>query len=239
MLLAQVEKIVVIGAGGTGSLLIPLIVRHLSNPNRVFNGTFIVADGDSYSESNLSRQDFNPVYVGKNKAEYQIMAAQSKVPISKNWAVAIPHYLSKEHINDLVTENTIVINCADNKAIRKFVEDRVRRLSNAAHICCGNELNHGQCQISVVENGRSLTPTIYDRSPNFNSIDDSRSEMDCEQINALPSGGQTLAANNMAAAIAFNMFVQLADGHKFNQQLGIPFDMVSFDVIRGNIVCHK
>lgn len=48
------DKVVVIGAGGTGSMLLPSLSRFLRSIK--FEGDLVIVDGDSYSPGNLDRQ---------------------------------------------------------------------------------------------------------------------------------------------------------------------------------------
>lgn len=229
------NKILVIGCGGTGSILTPQLVRFLRSKN--FGGVLIFADGDSYSETNSDRQLFNLSKIGMNKAEYQANAVMSQLPDIPFDLEFLPEYLSKDDIANMITDKTIVINCADNAAIRKYVEDVVCSMSipNVAHICCGNELRNGQVQISIVKNSNMITPSIFNRSPNFNNENDDRSKMDCEQIANLPSGGQIIATNMMAASIALSFVVQLfSDNIIHNYGQHIPTSTIYFDIFTLN-----
>lgn len=200
-------KIVVIGAGGTGSLLFNPLCRYLYS--KEYLGEIVICDGDKYDTSNASRQMFALSKVGMNKAEYQVLAISSQLPEIASRLSYIDEYLSQKDIQDLIVENTLVINCVDNLAARKYVEDRISELDNAAHICCGNDLRHGQVQTSLRINGEWRSPTIYEESPIFNNDNDDRSDMTCQDLQELESGGQIIAANFMAAALALNYVIQL------------------------------
>lgn len=228
MLSKDVRKVVIIGAGGTGSILIPQAARYLRSQK--FQGNLVLVDGDSYSEGNAVRQTFAMSKVGMNKAKYQAMAVSSQLPDFGDRVTFVDKYIGQDDIEELVEENTIVINCADNNAIRKLVEDRVGELKNAAHICCGNELRDGQVQLFLRNNGKNLTPSIFVGSPHFNSLADDRSKMNCEAIAALPSGGQLIAANMMCATLALNFLIQLTFGAKIHRNgTYIPTSFVQFD----------
>ncbi len=51
----------VIGAGGVGSILLPILMKSVREE-------IVVMDGDSFEEKNLDRQLFSPADIGKNKA---------------------------------------------------------------------------------------------------------------------------------------------------------------------------
>ena len=212
MTLKDIQKVLVIGAGGTGSILLPQLARFLRSES--FGGKLIIADGDAYSDTNANRQQFSMSKVGMNKAEYQALAIVSQLPDIADTVEFLPEYLDQSRIEELVVDGTIVINCVDNRAARKFVEDQCQSLDNSMHICCGNELSTGQVQVSLRQNGEQLTPDIYKQSPNFNSDNDDRSKLDCEELAALPGGGQLIAANMMAATLALNYIIQYANMNK-------------------------
>lgn len=223
-------RVLVIGAGGTGSLLFQNLVRYLRSIE--FQGLVIIADGDSYSTSNSERQNFSSDAVGRNKAEYQAELAAATMPDFADQISFADKYLSKEDIDEFVVEGTVVINCVDNVAARKYVEDRIDSLSTGAHICSGNELRDGQVQISHRMMGRRITPTVYVRSPGFNSESEDRSKMTCQEIAALPGGAQMIGTNMTAAAICLNYVIELMGNQKANKNgEWIPNSFVVFDIV--------
>ena len=203
----RIDKILVIGAGGTGSMLISPLARFLLSQR--FKGMLIIADGDVYSEDNKTRQNFNSKFVNMNKACYQHDALISQLPEVEPFVDYIDSFLSKENIDELVDENTLIINCVDNLACRKYCEDRLLQLANGAHLCLGNEKSSGQAQLSLRIDGEQVTPSIYVRSPEFDSTNDDRATMTCEQAATLESGGQTIFANFTSACLALNYVYML------------------------------
>jgi molybdopterin/thiamine biosynthesis adenylyltransferase len=228
MRVSNLQRVVVLGLGGTGSIVLPLIARYLKSQN--YQNDIMLVDGDSYSLSNTDRQLFSTKYTGTNKAEYQAKALESQMPELSSQLHVVDKYIGQDDIDDLIVENTIVINCSDNKAARKIIEDRCLQLQNAAHICCGNEKVTGQVQLNLRVDGVQVTPSIYERSPTFNSMSEDRSTMSCEEIGSLPSGGQLICANATAAVLALNMLVQVL-GETMKSQNGkwVPCDMVQFN----------
>jgi molybdopterin/thiamine biosynthesis adenylyltransferase len=228
MQIKDLNYVIVIGAGGTGSILIPLLGRYLLSQD--YHGRIIIADGDQYTESNLDRQLFAPKFSGKNKAEYQCELLYNHIPAFQNKIIPINKFLSKQDIDEMITDNMIIINCADNNAIRKYVEDKCDTLQNVAHICCGNELFTGQVQASVINNGNRITSDIYKNISKFNSTNDDRSEMSCEELAKLPSGGQLICANAMAAVLALNYLMQItSDKFQFQDGNWLPCDSIWFN----------
>lgn len=225
------DRIVILGAGGTGSILIPFLIRYLISQK--YLGEIIIVDGDKYDPKNIDRQLFTLSMVGTNKAEYQAKFIKSSFPHLVNEVHYVPLYLSLENVKDIIEEKTLVINCTDNKAARKIAEDRCMQLNTAAHICCGNEKVNGQVQINVRIDGKNITPSIYERSPKFNSLSDDRSLMSCDELSKLPSGGQIICANMMASAIALNYVTYLINANDnlniYQDGKWIPCDTVWFD----------
>lgn len=224
----QVGRVVVIGCGGTGSILIPQLTRYLYSIR--YKGKIIFADGDAYEDKNKDRQTFSPKFIGTNKAEYQAKATLASLESLGDQIEFIPEYLNEEKINEIISEGTIVINCVDNKAARKYVEDRCLQLKDVAHICCGNELTNGQVQISYRRAGAQVAPSIYVRNPKSNDINDDRSKLNCQQMAQLESGGQIICANMTAASIALNYVVQiLSKDTIFDNNHWMPVGTVWFD----------
>lgn len=229
------NKILVIGAGGTGSYLLSPLARFLQSIN--FYGELIIADGDSYDDKNKDRQNFSLNFVTRNKAEYQGHLIQNQLGNTNFDISIIDDYLSREDLDDLCINGTIVINCTDNKAIRKYAEEMILSLENGAHICCGNELRSGQVQLSQVRNGTVVNRSIFESSPSFNSEDGDRSKMTCQEIAELPSGGQIIGANFMAAAIALNFIIQLLGNNPLHQKGEyIPFGFTYFDILTNSFL---
>jgi len=234
----KVDKILVIGCGGTGGFLIPALARYLITIK--FDGDFILADGDNYSESNVERQMFAASKVGNNKAAYQAAAIKSQIGETLYHLWSEPKYLSKKDVEEEVDENTVVFNCADNLAIRKHVEDHIQTLDCAAHICCGNEMTTGQVQISYRLKGKNVTPSIYERYPELNSDNDDRAEMSCEEIAELPSGGQVITANMMSASIALSAFMALTKKSKaYAHGTALGYDTIEFNCLQNAFARHS
>jgi molybdopterin/thiamine biosynthesis adenylyltransferase len=98
-------NILIIGAGGVTSYLLPLLKSSFdtSYPNGV-----MIMDKDTLEERNLERQQFNPDLVGLGKAEG--LAKMYKMGYQNAWFES-----------QLVDEFDIVICCADNHTARRNV----------------------------------------------------------------------------------------------------------------------
>ena len=234
-MLDRYNKVVILGLGGTGSILAPLLARYLFSEK--FTGRLILVDGDIYSDTNSNRQIFSALHIGKNKAEYQAMVLVSHLPDLEPQIEVIDRYIGEDDAALLVEDGTIVVNCSDNFAARKIIEDNMDKCNDAIHICCGNDLFTGQVQVHSRIDGKDITPSIYQRSPNFNSLVGDRSKMSCEEMAALPGGGQLITANATSAILALNMFVQCTSDEKlFLGGEWLPCDMVGFNTRQNGFV---
>ena len=229
----KIKQIVVIGCGGTGSFLIPPLCRYLASIN--FLEDVVLVDGDTYSNSNSDRQMFDVNQVGLNKAEQQAGTILRTMPEFKMNLQYVDTYVGLEELEDLLVENCVVINCGDNNALRHNVESACLKLKNAVHICCGNEMHHGQVQISMRIVGKQIFPPIWDRYPQFKTTVEDRSKMSCEELAKLPSGGQVISANMMSASIALNTIIGLFTPSKWTEHGSV----VQKDIVQFNSLTNQ
>ena len=157
-------QIVVVGCGGTGSRLIPLIAQHISNHNvevtRPNNKQYlkgkmelILVDMDWVEFKNLKRQNFFAFDVGKNKAS--CLAER----FSALYGIDIEVYTDifencRSSISSQSKGNTIIFDCTDNKLARESIE---KFNQYATIISCGNEDTFGQIFVGTVWAGGKKT----------------------------------------------------------------------------------
>lgn len=193
---------ILLGAGGTGSILFLPLLRYLENYHGHRDEKFqlAVVDGDSVAPTNLTRQLFMGRFVNANKAEALLEQYQVSEDI-----MAVPEYLGDDNVEKLITDGDTVILGVDNFTVRAYAEQRVRSLDNGALINGGNEETDGSIQIYVRRNGENLTPPISHAHPEI-KIDDKedRRKLSCQRIAELPGGGQTIIANMMSATMVLN-----------------------------------
>ena len=63
------KNIVIIGCGGNGSRVVPLIAQMVKSQSWIINPCITLIDGDNVEASNLVRQNFIEPDIGRNKAE--------------------------------------------------------------------------------------------------------------------------------------------------------------------------
>jgi hypothetical protein len=185
-----------IGAGGTGAAIFAPLLRLLANHHQSDTFRLYVHDGKTLDASKLDRQLFSQSAVGQNKAE----AIARQYETNPEVVIAVPHYLGADHMSGIETDSTILI-AADNWRVRQYIEAHVSTLRDATVINGGNELYDGSVQLWLRRKGRNVTPPMSQGHPEILELDEDMTELSCQQIAELPSGGQTMLAN-LASALA-------------------------------------
>ena len=216
--------ITIIGLGGIGSHLSPMIARYASYSMKTESPINInLVDGDYYETKNMERQDFDDL---GNKAEIKARELQQVFPrISFN---AIPYFLDETTIPKIVKNGDIVFLAVDNHKSRKILSDYAReKLSDVTIISGGNELVDGNVQIYVRKGGEDITPALTDYHPEIdNPIDKLPNEMSCEEL--MNSGPQILFTNAGAALLmSWAFYNALSDNYKYSE---IYFDVQNMKV---------
>lgn len=149
------NKVVIVGCGGTGSRLVPLIAQFIKTLSYVLDPVIYLIDGDRVEEKNLKRQNFVSTDVGKFKAEV-LAARYSKaynIPI-----IPITEFLSgasnlfpeaKGHLQKIEKSPYLNILCVDSVKARLEVLKTLhaRTVGPSVIIDSGNENDFGQVKI--------------------------------------------------------------------------------------------
>lgn len=209
-----------VGAGGTATYLMPGLHRFLKS---TYGKDFLLAivDGDSVEAGNLERQAHGNDSVGQNKAE----ALHTAYP---EQTVAVPVYLGDKNIDKLIQEGTTVLITVDNFPCRVRIENHVKKLKAATVINAGNEMHTGSVQIWQRTDNKDITPPLGFLHPEMTMEGPDRANMTCQQVAALPGGGQTAIANQMAAAFMLQTLNMLAAA-----PAKLPWHEVHFDNAKG------
>lgn len=171
-------RIVIIGLGGVGSILVERMCRFLNYSRDLDNITIFLVDGDDYEPKNQERQEF--MQFG-NKAEIKI------TELSLNYASIMfdynPNYVNPGNIQDVISDGDIVFLCVDNHKTRNLVSSYCRTLTDITIISGGNELTDGNVQLYVRKGGADLTPDLCAYHPEIANPDDKLpDEMSCEEL---------------------------------------------------------
>lgn len=158
------NNVVVVGCGGTGGRLLPMIGQIMSRGQwNDLVPTVTLIDGDEVEVKNLTRQNFIVDDVGRNKAECLAERYGSAFEIPM---ICIPHFFQgaqsmsdwlREHVPDsmkrLVTERpTTFFLCVDNmkarfEIIQAIVMSTLRTGVEHMIIDAGNENTYGQTRV--------------------------------------------------------------------------------------------
>jgi hypothetical protein len=215
-----VNHYIVVGAGGTASYLIPALHRYLRSAHEL-DFLMVVIDGDTVEATNLDRQAHAPDSVGLNKAEALCAGYGNTLPVKA--------YLGPDNIDQLIREGTTVIITVDNYPCRARIAERANTLSDITIINAGNEEHTGSVQLWKRVNGEDITPPITFLHPEINMDGEDRAAMTCQQVAALPGGGQTALANMLAAG-----WIMTALNHNANAPSNEPqWHEVHFDALSG------
>ena len=212
-LLTRAVKVVLVGAGGTGSHVlrrlanIHLAMVELGHPAGL---DVIVVDPDTVSKTNVGRQNFYPSDVGQSKAA--LLVHRCNMMMQTQWA-ALQERVTKD---GRFSDPDIVIGCVDNRKGRAAI---LKSLSNsvysrpAYYLDIGNREHDGQVILGEVISNRvkleTRLPHVADLFPEI--VDESLDEKDetpsCSLAEALEK--QSLFINDTMANAACNMLWEL------------------------------
>jgi len=224
-----ITNILVIGCGGTGSYVIPNLVRLLANSKTPTCLT--LADADTVEDKNLLRQNFIKSDVGKNKAEALACRYSAAfgtqiqfIPKYLESADSIVAALNGASVNNVKFGNAIplIVSCVDNIKSRRFMVDALQRSYpySGYLIDCGNEDVAGQVLLSHISSQLDVaaapyrTPHIFEVFPELSerlSTDKLASELSCAEM--AESSNQFGFVNLNAATIALNFIYDLVLGN--------------------------
>lgn len=216
-------NIVQIGAGGTGSLLIPNLARFISaynSDNNNYIGRYTIVDGDKVAKKNIVRQNFIETDIGEYKSN--VLAKRYSNAFGINIVSAQSYITSIADMEKVYNADTdIIISCVDNNKTRKIISDLhdslLRYGPNPIWIDSGNELLGGQVFIQgqikdKEENNEGWTKLILVHPEIAKEDDKLPTELSCAE--RLANNEQSLAVNSTAATIVFNVISSLLRGEK-------------------------
>ena len=223
-MLRKFKNIFVVGVGGTGSFLMPVVMRYLASRTDVNKELLVkIIDGDKYDEGNFARQEFAHSRVGRNKAEVQEEIYQRKFPALT--ISSVPEYLGSSNI-EMIVDGSIIFCCVDNHFCRNLLSKHCQTLNNVILISRGNEHVDGNVQSYFKIDGKEMNHPIEYRHPEIERTNDGdRSEMSCEELHNLPSESQVIFANAMSGTLMACLFYSyIADKNPWR------IDDIFFDV---------
>lgn len=206
-LLKQTVKVVVVGAGGTGSALMPRLMQlHFAMKELDHPGGLQVTlyDDDIVSKANIGRQCFFPQDVGQYKST--LIVNRLNQCWGTNWE-AVPKKVRK---SDRINAD-IIIGCVDSRKGRAAILGCVSSY-HCYYIDSGNNENSGQVVIGeMINQSRKAIrlPHVADLFPDMvdATMDAKDDKPSCSVAEALQK--QSLVINNTMANEVFNLLWML------------------------------
>ena len=218
------NTIMLVGAGGTGSWLFPVLCMEARTLSQVGINHWIVKDRDVVEEGNLSRQNHSPTSVGKPKVDTLVAACRHLLP--SDMVVTQLFDWFEEH--SLVPENTVVIAAVDNHVARNNILEAVDRSPGSSALILGNEIESATADWYEPE-WKDTPLDIRVRHPEITT--DKSDDPRRPHCDSAESGGQTAAANFMSAALGMRLLkTWLLKVPQLNEQArnAAPVKLVSF-----------
>lgn len=201
-MLTQAWRVVVVGAGGTGSALLPSLARlhhamiELGHPGGI---ECTVYDDDTVSETNVGRQGFYPNDVGQYKA--LLLVNRLNNLMGTRWVAEARRVDSSVRLNA-----DLVIGCVDTRRARHAIVQSAKRGSCRYYLDCGNETDRGQVILGEFGKARhDRLPHVGDLFPDLlNAKNDKGDDTpSCSMADALRK--QSLVINQAISVQAFNL----------------------------------
>ena len=181
------RKIAIIGAGGTGCVLAPLLCR---------NANLVICDEDAYEPKNHGRQ-VPSLLSTENKAKVLAGMVRPQTLYQVDW---IDAYLKDVMISSRPQWQGVdfIFGAVDNNKSRAIIADVATELGIPA-ILAGNEHAHGEAHL--------VLPGVYEPFSHFEFPDNEPAPWSCNSDKALEEHPQTFAANVMAAGAAMHLLL--------------------------------
>ncbi|SAL81749.1 UBA/THIF-type NAD/FAD binding protein [Caballeronia arvi] len=206
-MLERAWNVVVVGAGGTGSAVLPSLARlHHAMVELGHSGGIdcMVFDDDTVSPTNVGRQGFYPNDVGEYKAS--LIVNRLNTLMGTDWRAQTRRFGASETLYNV----DLVIGCVDTRAARHAIVRAAER-SGVYYLDCGNDTDRGQivlgqvCSKSYTKKNPERLPHVGELFPELiNAKLDAKDDTpSCSMAEALRK--QSLVINQAIAVQAFNM----------------------------------
>lgn len=171
-------RIVVIGLGGVGSILIERLARFLNYSTKGQTQQLILVDGDTYEFKNFERQEFIGLGPKSETKCNEIKVQYSNLEVSH-----IPYFIDHMNINKVIQNKDVVFLCVDNHKTRNIVSHYCKVLDDITLISGGNEFTDGNVQVYIRKEGKDKTPDLGAYHPEIKTpLDKLPTEMSCEEL---------------------------------------------------------
>lgn len=230
-------KIVIVGAGGTGSHFIARFSQFLASFDSSHARVDVaVVDGDMVEEGNIARQNFGTGDVMQNKAEAIAAAVADTYGLTFH---TFPIYINDKHDLDEVfaafpgvalhPSLNILVGACDNHRCRQAMERWFSSTRSAVYIDSANEFSVGEVVIGIKTNKRLISPSRKHYFPEImRDRKKRRSEQSCGAVNK--STPQHIATNCEAGNIMLSILCQLLSDGKISGGI-IYFDTFEYSKV--------
>jgi PRTRC genetic system ThiF family protein len=206
-LLERPWNVVVVGAGGTGSAVLPSLARlhhamvELGHPGGIDCTVF---DDDTVSPTNVGRQGFYPNDVGEYKAS--LIVNRLNALMGTDWRAETRRFGASDPLYNV----DLVIGCVDTRAARRAIVNAAES-TGVYYLDCGNDTDRGQIVLGQVCS-KSFAKKHPERLPHVGELfselvnaklDANDETPSCSMAEALRK--QSLVINQAIAVQAFNM----------------------------------
>lgn len=203
-------RVIVVGAGGTGSAVLPNLARlHHAMLELGHAGGIecTVYDDDRVSPTNVGRQGFYPNDMGEYKAS--LIVNRLNMLMGTNWRAETSRFTKSVACYNV----DLVIGCVDTRAARRAIVDATKACA-LYYLDCGNGSDRGQVVIGQSEPARfqqtnkanpERLPHVGELFPELinPSLDAKDETPSCSMADALRK--QSLVINQAIAVQAFNL----------------------------------
>jgi len=221
-----ITDIKIIGLGGIGDPVAKYMCMYLYGKN--IDANLVLVDGDKYESSNKERMAF---FKFGSKALVKEMEL-TKLYGDRVNIRALPLYVNKDNIHDIIREKDLVFLAVDNHKTRKLINDYCKTMRDIVLFSGGNDGvekdkpgTFGNVQIYWRKKGADKTNNLTAFHPEIVNADDvnpgDNKDVSCTTlINSIPQ----LAFTNLAVASAMlNLFSSYMNGQ-------LKFEEVYLDV---------
>lgn len=209
-LLNKQVKIVVVGAGGTGSQVVAGLAQlHFAmvSLGHQYGLHVTLVDDDLVSEPNIGRQMFYPSDVGQPKAT--VLVNRVNLTMGLAWEAKVGRLGSDSRVNA-----DIVIGCVDNRKARQSIMQALQNCGGGLWLDFGNRTHDGQVILGEVSpswgaKSKERLPHVGDLFPELidPTLDADDDLPSCSVADALQK--QSLFVNRSVAVWGLNMLWEL------------------------------
>lgn len=225
--------ILVIGAGGNGSLIMQELGRQHAALRKLGHQGLQVTlmDDDIVTESNFGRQLFHEQEIGLNKAACTVSRLNRFYQL--NWKARNERFTAKSFN---APKFNIILTCTDNVKSRLEVQEYVKRIKNDTRcnhfeqfwywMDMGNAKNTGQV---ICGNGSKELPTVIDMYPNASELEDKDNTPSCSLAEALMQ--QDMYVNKFVTMTAAKLLWEMLTKEEVNYK-GAYINIDTFQIVK-------